>query len=202
MAPTRNRLHIYRRACFGAHGRGPRYEPLSRAPFAQRAQGPCELSSLPAAGLTCGDDLRSRLRVGRGIWLSGGGALAQVTAWQRCLGHMVKPSANGRSGSGARSSARPAPIPYTMRRTHLNVFLEGTCHGQRRAAQQQDGEEAQEGHQRTQGFVIRFHAADGADDLRHAQRQAEEQVSRSADGRPPKRLIRVGGSATTAGSRG
>ena len=35
--PLKDRLHIYRRACVGSVGRGPRYEPLGRTPFTPRA---------------------------------------------------------------------------------------------------------------------------------------------------------------------
>ena len=53
---TENRLHIYKRPCCTCRC-GPRYEPLSRAPFAPRgwARSPPrgESPSSPAAGLTC-----------------------------------------------------------------------------------------------------------------------------------------------------
>ena len=59
--PAKDRLQIYRRACVGSVGRCPRYEPLGRAPFTPRAQGTDDLSSSPAAGLTCGDYLRTHV---------------------------------------------------------------------------------------------------------------------------------------------
>lgn len=64
-SPGKDRLHIYRRACFGGVHRGPRYEPLSRAPFELSGQAMLATDpkpSSPAAGLTCGEYLQTHVQ--------------------------------------------------------------------------------------------------------------------------------------------
>ena len=99
-SPGKDRLHIYRRACFGGD-RGSRYEPRSRAPFETSGQGILATdpkSSSPAAGLTCGEYLQTHVpqrqlqsgsiwrRVSALRWL-------RLTAWlavrRRHLRHMI-----------------------------------------------------------------------------------------------------------------